>query len=419
MKTVFLRVLEAENKAAALLEAIREPKSAIGQQRFEMEPGRFARIPRSPFAYWVTERVSEVFSRLPKMEDGGRTIKVGVQTFNDPRFLRLAWEVCTCNDRSKWFPFAKGGSHSPYYSDVHLLVNFFDTGREIAAFKYAHRPREGLQHRAVEYYVRPGLTWPRRTSGLSMRAMPAGCVFADKGPAVFVENDEIGNLLALACITNARVFRFLVSLQLARTELAQSYEVGLIQTTPVPDLTASDQEALAGLARRSWSLKRRLDTRTETSLAFSLPAVLQVSGADIAARTAAWSEHIRAVETELVALQTQIDERCFVLFGIDEAHDRSSPAPRQIAPVPLEHLHDCGAPQRYSDAERLRDRDLPGPLRIASTHTEWCRDWRTPRHSPAVSRLRDCSSSAPRQIASTHSRRCRDWSAPRHSRAAR
>ncbi len=156
-----------------------------------------------------------------------------------------------------------------------------------------------------------------------MRVMPAGCVFADKGPAVFVENDEIGSLLALACITNSRAFRFLVSLQLARTELAQSYEVGLIQTTPVPDLTASDQEALAGLARRAWSLKRWIDTRTETSHAFSLPALLQVSGADIAARTAAWSEHVRAVETELAALQTEIDQRCFVLFGIDEADCRA------------------------------------------------------------------------------------------------
>jgi hypothetical protein len=35
MKTVFLRVVEAEDKAAALLAAIREPNSARGRQRFE------------------------------------------------------------------------------------------------------------------------------------------------------------------------------------------------------------------------------------------------------------------------------------------------------------------------------------------------------------------------------------------------
>ena len=38
MKTVFLRVLEADDKAAALLAAIREPESgARGRQRFEVD----------------------------------------------------------------------------------------------------------------------------------------------------------------------------------------------------------------------------------------------------------------------------------------------------------------------------------------------------------------------------------------------
>ena len=37
MKTVFLRVLEAEDKAAALLEAVRAVEQASGKQRFVVD----------------------------------------------------------------------------------------------------------------------------------------------------------------------------------------------------------------------------------------------------------------------------------------------------------------------------------------------------------------------------------------------
>ena len=42
----------------------------------------------------------------------------------------------------------------------------------------------------VDFYLKPGITWPRRTNGLSFRILPRGCVFSDKGPAIFVEYDE-------------------------------------------------------------------------------------------------------------------------------------------------------------------------------------------------------------------------------------
>jgi hypothetical protein len=104
---------------------------------------------------------------------------------------------------------------------------------------------------------------------------------------------------------------------------AGSYEVGVIARTPVPDLTAADEAALAALARRAWSIKRSLDTRTETSHAFVLPALLQVSGSTLAARSVAWATRVREAEAELAAIQAEIDERCFELYGIDEADRRS------------------------------------------------------------------------------------------------
>lgn len=148
--------------------------------------------------------------------------------------------------------------------------------------------------------------------------MPSGCIFADKGPAAFVEDDAPDELLALVCLLNSRAFGLLVSVQLARVELAQSFEVGLIQQTPVPDLTSEQRTKLASLARRAWSLKRSLDTLTETSHAFILPLALRQ------AQTKRLGEFDPSeIEVEIARIQIEIDDIVFALYGFSDA-DRAA-----------------------------------------------------------------------------------------------
>jgi hypothetical protein len=130
-----------------------------------------------------------------------------------------------------------------------------------------------------------------------------GCIFADKGPAVFVDGDVPDELLALLAITTSSSFRYLVELQMA----FGSYEVGVIQRTPVPVIDDSHRISLSELTHRAWSLKRQLDSNNETSHAFLLPAGLneEVTGADY-----------RAVEAELWNLEDKIDDVVFGLYGV-------------------------------------------------------------------------------------------------------
>jgi hypothetical protein len=93
-----------------------------------------------------------------------------------------------------------------------------------------------------------------------------------KGPAAFIDADSPTSLLALCAITNSSPFQELVSLQLAREE--QSFEVGVIERTPVPEFAKELEERLAMLAHRAWSLMRLLDSVVETSHAFALPRAL-------------------------------------------------------------------------------------------------------------------------------------------------
>jgi hypothetical protein len=314
MKTVFLRLLEADDKATALLRAICERERVNGRQRFEIDARSFASVPRSPFAYWVSERLLDLFNELLPFETEGRAARQGGVNGDDFRWLRLWMETASTQVTGRCIPMAKGGKFSPFYADLPLRV-WWDPSRDTfwAFTGLPHRP--SLKPASFDFYFRPGLTWPRRTQGgLSLRAMPAGCIFADKGPAAFIENGDTSELLALLAVANSCTFKAIVDMQMA----FGSYEVGVIQRTPVPRLSKASRTELARLARRAWSLKRSLDTRNETSHAFLLPALLQVAGVDIATRAAAWSEQVRICNAELDSIQTEIDERCFVLYDIDE-----------------------------------------------------------------------------------------------------
>lgn len=331
MDTLFFRLLNHEDKAAALADAIgavregREANTVV----HAVDLASFRQVPGSPFAYWVSERVRRLFTELPPFEVEGRWARLGAHGSNDFRYVRCWWEVdCTQpHGLGEWRTFAKGGMFSPFYADIHLVVDWEPRRSTFHGF-FGRPGREIERPESVGFFFRPGLTWPRRTNGLSFRVLPTSCIFADKGPAAFVEHDLEIELLALCAILNSQPFGYLISLQLARTQLAQSYEVGLIQQTPVPDLSSETTQRLAALACCVWSMKHSLDTASETSHAFILPALLQVVGESLTERALAWTEKVRASNAKLAHIQAEIDEHTFNLYGI---HDPDQEAMLEIS----------------------------------------------------------------------------------------
>jgi len=308
----FIRALRDEDKASALGEAAQNPKDS---RRFVVAPESFSQVPNSPLCYWVSDRVRRLFVDLPPFEGDGRTARVGLQTSDDFRFVRLWWEVPRENEaRSKeetlagkrWVPFAKGGAYSPYYADLHLVVNWEKDGEEIRNFVDPISGRTYSRPQNTDFYFRPGLTWPLRTQfGFNMRACPAGCVFGHKGPTAFLHCDTLDRALAL---TNTLAFQRLLSLQMA----FGSFEVGVIQRTPIPDRLPS---SLGLLATRVLNIKRTADTIDETTRLFILPALLQAKGFTLAQRLNEWQQDTQRVEMELAEKQRQTDEIAFDLYG--------------------------------------------------------------------------------------------------------
>jgi hypothetical protein len=310
--TIFLRLLEDEVKEDSLISVVTGLRA--GDQAecvFDINPEKFRLIPTSPFSYWVGESALETFKRLPPLNSNGRTARDTNPQGDDKRFIRSWWEVSTSSRRDLvWTPLCKGGKFSPIYSDVHLVVAWNPTRQTYLGFQgTTHRPLE--KPASLDFFFRPGLTWPRRSQiGLGLRCMPRGCIFAQKGPGVFVEGDHDKDLLAMLAIGVSKAYVTLAQLQMS----FGAYEVGVIQRTPFPDLTNETKEELAFHGLNAWKLKWKLDTIEETSHAFHLPAAL--------IERLGHYEPASVVE-ELIAIQNAIDEIAFDLYGFSE-RDRAA-----------------------------------------------------------------------------------------------
>ncbi|WP_349609037.1 type II restriction endonuclease subunit M [Cupriavidus sp. DF5525] len=337
---VFLRILEDKDKEQSLCQivsALRQGK--VSPKSFECSPDLLREIPGAPFSYWISGGVRAAFRSFPPFESAGRVARQGLATADDSRFVRTWWEtkdlhqptlearvgVQTSDDfrfvrswweshrgASKWLPFAKGGAYSPIYGDIYLVVNWAADGQEVKNFVDKASGRLLSRPQNTEYFLRPGLTWSLRTkSRLSMRVLPAGCAFSHKGPGAFCEGDDPDLLMAVLGVCSTPHFYSLVEVQLAAADAqlggaAHSFEVGVIQRTPLPPLPPEAIAELSQLVHRAWNLSRLLRSSVETSRDFLLPACLLTKHGLLD------EAKIRA---EIQELQQQIDRIGASLYG--------------------------------------------------------------------------------------------------------
>ena len=207
-KPVFFRLLEGgeSEKRTAL---------ANGEKRFDTTvQDEFKKIPGSPVAYWVSERVREVFEEgtlLGTLVDA----KQGLATANNNQFLRRWHEVdqgkCSYHSISrdaaaqsgkKWFPYNKGGEFRKWYGNREYLVNWEHDGRAIRAFGTENGGRARSVLRNIEFYFQESLTWSDVTSGPpSFRLNDSGGIHDVSGMSAFSFRGVERMLLAGYCNT--------------------------------------------------------------------------------------------------------------------------------------------------------------------------------------------------------------------------
>jgi hypothetical protein len=323
---VCIRLIEHDDKGASLASAVAALANGnVPRDVHAASPESFKQVPRSPFAYWVSENVRKLFVAMPSFaEDETRLACITNPAGDDVRYFRCFWEVPTnlLGHEYRWASLAKGGEFSRYYADQHLVVDWDSRCESYRGFLgTVHRPL--IRPASVAHFFRPGLTYSRRSQkGFSVRVLPANTIFHDKGPGIFSTRDEA---LALLGVFNSSFYSLLLSLQMA----FGSYEVGVVQRTPMPRQLASKGQRIAELARLAWAEKRSIDTTHSTSHAFVVPALVVSGGATLADRSVVWDSRVSAVEASLDEIQAEIDDLTFRLYDLGDA-DRPAPTSAEV-----------------------------------------------------------------------------------------
>ena len=164
----------------------KEDMFLAGENRYVADQSNFSKIPGSPVAYWVSEKLSALFS-YPS-SDSVIALREGIHTGKNEWFLREWFEVNnvaivfnakTCDDidkQGRWVPYSKGGASRKWYGNNELVIGFDSKYRQWMSTLQGHvRPSQKL-------YFKEGATWSALSSGFfGLRLQPFGHLFDSKG----------------------------------------------------------------------------------------------------------------------------------------------------------------------------------------------------------------------------------------------
>ena len=228
-----------------------------GKNRYVAEQDSFSKIPGSPVAYWIGKEMFGAYDKGQKLKDIS-TARVGLQTSDNNRFLRLWYECglnntefyCTtldeCNSNpKKWYPHNKGGAYRKWYGNIEYIINYGNGGYDLA-----HAP--GAATIPELYAFREAITYSRITSGdISFRIQTQNTIFDSACVDIFPRGLSIHYLLGLL---NAKLVKSYISV-IAPTLNTQPGDIAklpiIIAKEKVPDIEINVDENI-NLSKSDW-----------------------------------------------------------------------------------------------------------------------------------------------------------------------
>lgn len=254
----FYRLVDGneEEKQKALLN--RENEFAASAQ------DDFKKIPGSPIAYWVSEKIRKAFENGMAVSAKAE-LKAGMSTGDNTAFQRYWYEVNSSRiefnrvngeyeGNGKWFPCNSGGEYRKWYGNNEIVVDWESNGERIKAHKSSAVRNES-------YYFREGLTYSKISSGkFAVRLRESGFAFDDTGRCIFTSCDEDKYYMsALLCSVLSDEFLKIMAPSLSFT----SNEIGNI-----PTIRNVNDNRVIELSRNAISIAKSIWNTYENSWGF-------------------------------------------------------------------------------------------------------------------------------------------------------
>ena len=188
---------------------------------FQAKQKDFEKIPGSPIAYWVSDKIREIFEKNQKLGEVGEAITKGIFTGKNEYFLKLWTEVNFSKIGRDWKKYSKAGGNQKWYGLSSYILKWHNDGEEIKSFSGA-----GLG--ASKYFGKPHIVWSGLTSSsISFRYEKDNMWFDDVSPAIiFSDLSEVKYLLGIG---NSKFVNKI--LQLINPTL--HYQIGDIKKMPI------------------------------------------------------------------------------------------------------------------------------------------------------------------------------------------
>lgn len=211
----------------------KEEMYLAGENRYTAVQDNFTKIPGSPVAYWVSDKVLKIYLNnqiLGEIAD----VRHGLSTGKNELFVRLwteiNWKKVNISIRrreqisecsAKWYPYNKGGEFRKWYGNANYVLWYNNVGQlKMAGFS-------GHRHDGKERYFQEGITWSFISSSkFGVRYTPTGFAFDVAGSSMFFDTGIVKYVTGLLC---SKLGTFFMGIQ----NPTLNFQVGNLKNVPV------------------------------------------------------------------------------------------------------------------------------------------------------------------------------------------
>ena len=288
-----------------------------------------------PFIYWISDGFREKFKE--KLLGEYLSVRVGLKTGDNDRFLRHWWEVDKStisfdyqNDKRKWVPYSKGGPFNKWNGNLWAVVNWENSGTEIIEWcKYLNTintPGGVAVNR--QYYLKEGLTYSASGSkGASFRHLPPNCIFDVGGSSIFLERSDVNLMYSLALLNSTLSFYIADCLN-----PTVNVQVGDLKRIPFIEPPQLLQDIISDLAAENVAIKKQLNSYRIIETNYHQNPLLAYGDATLKDRLLSYLNYENAQLTQVLLNEAVINELIFRVYELS-AEDRQQVEAKMGVPV--------------------------------------------------------------------------------------
>ncbi len=294
---------------------------SLNERNVKTKPDDFKKIPGSPIAYWVSEKVREIFDVSPSLSLIAETRK-GMVTGSNENYVRSWYEINTSTFGStgysresakksglKWFPYNKGGGFRKWYGNKLDVVNWQDDGVLLQTARHPKENRIWATNFNLDYIFKPNVNWGAVTSSeFSARYSSGSELFDAGGSAAFTENYSLPLLIAY-------LNSYVASYCLKTINPTLNFQAGNISNLPIKimtsDTVATSTCKLIDLSKTDWD-------SYETSWDFTQNPIIRTQQPNLEQAFNTWRQQNADAVVEMKRLEEENNKLFIDAYGLQD-----------------------------------------------------------------------------------------------------